>query len=139
MKDAGTIRLIRQLMTKLAYPGQRLAHRLAKALGLVQRQTRQPPTSLGQPALRAQVIHFVNKPMPGGLPKRTSRALLDIEDETIVPVIRDPQKVAAPDYDGDAVFYFPGCGSERLFSQVGLAVITSYSIHYTKLYETISV
>ena len=121
MKDAGTIRLARTLMTRLAYPGQRLAHRLAKALGLIQRQTRRPPATLGQPGVRAQVIHFVNKPMPGGLPKRTSRALLDIEDSTIVPVIRDPQKVAAPDYDGDAVFYFPGCGSERLFSQVGLA------------------
>jgi hypothetical protein len=59
--------------------------------------------------------------MPGGLPKRTARALLDIEDDKIVPIIRDPQKVGAPDYDGDAVFYFPGCGSERLFSQVALA------------------
>jgi Fe-S oxidoreductase len=59
--------------------------------------------------------------MPGGLPKRTSRALLDIEDASIVPVIRDPARIAAPDYDGDAVFYFPGCGSERLFSQAGLA------------------
>jgi hypothetical protein len=29
--------------------------------------------------------------MPG-LPKRTSRALLDIEDDTIIPVIRDPQR-----------------------------------------------
>jgi len=121
MKDAGTIRLIRKLMTTLAYPGQRLAHKVAKTFGLIQRQTRQPPATLGQPTLRAQVIHFVNKPMPGGLPKRTSRALLDIEDDKTVPVIRDPQKVAAPDYDGDAVFYFPGCGSERLFSQVGLA------------------
>jgi Fe-S oxidoreductase len=44
--------------------------------------------------------------------------LLDIEDDTVVPVIRDPQKVSE---DSDAVFYFPGCGSERLFSQVGLA------------------
>jgi FAD/FMN-containing dehydrogenase/Fe-S oxidoreductase len=121
MKDAGTIRIARKLMTTLAYPGQRLAHRLARTFGLIQRQTRRPPATLGQPGVRAQVIHFVNKPMPGGLPKRTSRALLDIEDATVVPVIRDPQRVAAPDYDGDAVFYFPGCGSERLFSQVGLA------------------
>ena len=121
LRDAGTIRLVRQLMTRLAYPGQRLGYRLAKTFGLIQKQTRQPPASLGQPSMRTQIIHFVNKPMPGGLPKRTSRALLDIEDDTIVPVIRDPQKVAAPDYDGDAVFYFPGCGSERLFSQVGLA------------------
>ena len=64
------------------------------------------------------MIHFINKPMPGGLPKRTARALLDIEDDTVVPIIRDPAKV---NEDSDAVFYFPGCGSERLFSQVGLA------------------
>jgi Fe-S oxidoreductase len=64
------------------------------------------------------VIHFINKPMPGGLPKRTARALLDIEDNTVVPIIRDPAKRSEV---SDAVFYFPGCGSERLFSQVGLA------------------
>src|SRR6185436_16364110 len=73
---------------------------------------------LGKPPVRAQVIHFINKPMPGGLPKKTSRALLDIEDNRIVPVIRNPAKVTE---DSDAVFYFPGCGSERLFGQVGLA------------------
>jgi Fe-S oxidoreductase len=56
--------------------------------------------------------------MPGGLPKRSSRALLDIEDPRIVPIIRDPQKSTE---DSEAVFYFPGCGSERLFGQVGLA------------------
>jgi len=68
--------------------------------------------------MRTQVIHFINKPMPGGLPKKASRALLDIEDARMIPVIRDPAKVTE---DSDAVFYFPGCGSERLFSQVGLA------------------
>ena len=56
--------------------------------------------------------------MPGNLPKRTSRALLDIEDDKVIPVIRNPQKTTE---ESDAVFYFPGCGSERLFSQVGLA------------------
>ena len=75
------------------YRAQRMAHQAAKALGLIQDQTRQPPSTLGQPTMRAQIIHFINKPMPGGLPKRTSRALLDIEDERIVPVIRDPHKV----------------------------------------------
>ena len=121
MTDPATIRLVRQTMIKWGYAGQRLAHKVAKSLGLVQRQTKQPPSTVGKPPVRAQIIHFLNKPMPGGLPKRTSRALLDIEDDKIVPVIRDPQKVSAPDYEGDAVFYFPGCGSERLFSQVGLA------------------
>ena len=63
-------------------------------------------------------MHFVNKKMPGGLPKKTARALLDIEDRHYVPIIRDPARTSS---DSDAVFYFPGCGSERLFSQVGLA------------------
>ena len=121
MKDAATIRLTRKLMIDWGYRAQRLAYKVARALGLIQGQTRMPPATLGPPTVRAQIIHFINKPMPGGLPKRTSRALLDIEDEKIVPVIRDPRKVSAADYAGDAVFYFPGCGSERLFSQVGLA------------------
>jgi len=64
------------------------------------------------------VIHFVNKKMPGNLPKKTARALLDIEDNKIVPIIRNPKTTTV---DSEAVFYFPGCGSERLFSQVGLA------------------
>jgi Fe-S oxidoreductase len=52
------------------------------------------------------------------VPKRTARALLDLEDERIVPIVRDPARAAD---EAEAVFYFPGCGSERLFSQVGLA------------------
>jgi Fe-S oxidoreductase len=116
--DARTINLVRKGMVEWGYRAQRLAHRAASALGLAQQQTRQPPATVGRPPLKAQVIHFVNKPMPGGLPKKASRALLDIEDPRIVPVIRDPHKVTE---DSEAVFYFPGCGSERLFSQVGLA------------------
>jgi Fe-S oxidoreductase len=81
-------------------------------------QTAHPPATVGPAPIREQVIHFVNKKLPGGLPTRTARALLDIEDRDYVPVIRDPR---ATTVDSEAVFYFPGCGSERLFSQVGLA------------------
>jgi Fe-S oxidoreductase len=116
--DPRTINVTRKLMIDWGYRAQRLGHRAAKALGFAGPQTRRPPATTGKPPLRAQVIHFVNKPMPGGLPKKASRALLDIEDARMVPVIRDPAKVSE---DSDAVFYFPGCGSERLFSQVGLA------------------
>ena len=116
--DPATVKLTRKLMIDWGYRAQRLAYRAARALGLVQGQVRRPPATLGRPPVKAQVIHFINKPMPGGLPKKTSRALLDIEDKAIVPVIRNPAKA---NDDSDAVFYFPGCGSERLFSQVGLA------------------
>jgi Fe-S oxidoreductase len=116
--DPNTIKLTRKLMIDWGYKAQRLAYKAGKSLGLIQDQVKRPPATLGKPSVKAQVIHFINKPMPGGLPKKTSRALLDIEDNRIVPVIRDPRKV---NEDSDAVFYFPGCGSERLFGQVGLA------------------
>ena len=116
--DPATIKLARTVMIQWGYRAQRFANGWARRLGLAQRQTRQPPATLGKPAVKAQVIHFVNKPMPRSVPRRTARALLDIEDRNIVPVIRDPRKAGE---EADAVFYFPGCGSERLFSQVGLA------------------
>ena len=116
--DPTTIKALRKPLIEWGYASQRLGHRLFKRLGLIQAQTRNPPASLGKPKLVAQVIHLVNKPMPGGLPKKTSRALLGLEDASIVPILRNPAKRSD---DADAVFYFPGCGSERLFSQVGLA------------------
>ena len=110
------VKLARKVVVDWGYRLQRLAHRLLSLPAAAQR--RRPPASTGQPAIRQQVLHFVNRKLPGGLPKRTARALLDIEDARFVPIIRDPVKSAV---DSEAVFYFPGCGSERLFSQVGLA------------------
>jgi Fe-S oxidoreductase len=86
--DPTTIKAARRAMIGWAYRAQRVAHGLAQRLGLTQGQAKRPPATVGAPALRAQVIHFINKPLPGGLPKRTSRALLDIEDDAIVPIIR---------------------------------------------------
>ena len=118
LKDPATIKLMRFGMMDFGFKAQRLAHKAAKALGLIQYSRKHPPASLGAPSVKTQVIHFLNRPMPGNLPKRTSRALLDIEDDKVIPVIRNPKKTTE---ESDAVFYFPGCGSERLFSQVGLA------------------
>ena len=114
--DPATINAARAAMTGVAYKAQRLANDLLKKFA--KKQTKAPPASHGKPPVKEQVIHFINKKMPGNLPKKTARALLDIEDDEVVPIIRDPKKTTA---DTEAVFYFPGCGSERLFSQVGLA------------------
>ena len=111
-----TIKLVRLAMTGVAFRAQRLANQLLRVAA--RRQTAHPPATVGPPPLREQVIHFINKKMPGGLPKKTARALLDIEDKDYVPIIRDPRGTTS---ETEAVFYFPGCGSERLFSQVGLA------------------
>jgi Fe-S oxidoreductase len=118
LTDPRAVKIARTVMIDWGYGLQRLAHELVRKLGIAKSQTAAPPLTTGQRPLLAQVVHFVNKPMPGRLPKKTARALLDIEDPKVVPIIRDPAKVSE---ESDAVFYFPGCGSERLFSQVGLA------------------
>ena len=114
--DPATINATRQVMIGWGYKVQRFGHDLLKKFA--KKQTKAPPPTHGKAPVREQVIHFINKKMPGNLPKKTARALLDIEDDKVVPIIRNPQNTTA---DTEAVFYFPGCGSERLFSQVGLA------------------
>ncbi|MCG8987670.1 FAD/FMN-binding oxidoreductase [Delftia acidovorans] len=111
-----TIKFMRSAMVGVGFKAQRLASDVLHSLA--RKQTQRPPASVGRAPLKEQVIHFVNKKLPGGLPNKTARALLDIEDKDYVPIIRSPQTTNA---DTEAVFYFPGCGSERLFSQVGLA------------------
>ncbi|OGB10130.1 MAG: FAD-linked oxidase, partial [Burkholderiales bacterium RIFCSPHIGHO2_12_FULL_61_11] len=111
-----TIKFMRGAMVGMGFKAQRLANDLLR--GLARKQTAKPEATVGKAPVKEQVIHFINKKMPGGLPKKTARALLDIEDKDYVPIIRNPKSTTA---ETEAVFYFPGCGSERLFSQVGLA------------------
>jgi Fe-S oxidoreductase len=119
IKDPATIKLMRKVLIQWSYRAQRLGYTMAKSMGLLGRKKR-PKSTTGRPELKEQVIHFVKKPMPADVPARTTRATLGIEDENYIPIIRDPQKTSD---DSDAVFYFPGCGSERLFSDVGLATL----------------
>jgi Fe-S oxidoreductase len=116
--DPRRIRVMRTGLIEGAYRAQRLANAACGRLGPVRGQLARPPRTAGRAPLPARVVHFINKPMPRDLPGKTSRALLDLEDPRTVPVIRDPARL---DEDAEAVFYFPGCGSERLFSQVALA------------------
>jgi FAD/FMN-containing dehydrogenase/Fe-S oxidoreductase len=111
-----TIKVMRSAMVDVGFKAQRLANDVLRSFAKT--QTAKPPASVGVAPIKEQVIHFINKKMPSGLPKKTARALLDIEDKDYVPIIRDPKTTTA---ETEAVFYFPGCGSERLFSQVGLA------------------
>ncbi len=115
-KDPRVIKATRKAMIDVGYKVQRVAHDFFALAA--RKQTAHPPVTLGRAPMREQVVHFVNKKMPGGLPKQTARKLLDIEGADYVPIIRNP---AGTSPESEAVFYFPGCGSERLFSQVGLA------------------
>ena len=111
-----TIKFMRSAMVDVGFKAQRLANDVLRTF--TKKQTAKPPATVGKAPIKEQVIHFINKKMPGNLPKKTARALLDIENNDYVPIIRDPKTTTS---ETEAVFYFPGCGSERLFSQVGLA------------------
>ncbi|MDR1855485.1 MAG: DUF3683 domain-containing protein [Azoarcus sp.] len=117
-KDPAALRLMRTTMIRWGTKAQRFAHEFARKSLLLRGQLKTPPATVGRPSLKGRVIHLVNRPMSADLPERSSRAMLDLEDATVIPVIRNPSKTGA---ETEAVFYFPGCGSERQFSQVGLA------------------
>jgi FAD/FMN-containing dehydrogenase/Fe-S oxidoreductase len=119
IKDPRTIRLMRKGMIEWGYKAQRIGHRMFGMAGLLP-AGKQPEATTGKPAIKAQVIEFVRKPMPVDLPNKTMRAMLGVEDDKVIPILSNPNKKAG---SGEAVFYFPGCGSERLFSQVGLATL----------------
>ena len=117
-KDPRTINLLRKGVVEAGFKLQNLGYEWGKKLHLgAGKQKAAPKATTGGSPIKEQVVHFINRPLPRNVPLRTARALLNIEDDKVVPIIRNPQ---LPE-DSEAVFYFPGCGSERLFSQVGLA------------------
>ncbi|QVL51312.1 MAG: FAD/FMN-binding oxidoreductase [Thiocapsa sp.] len=118
--DPRAVRLLRKGLAQWGFAGMNLGHRVAKALGLIAQRTAKPGATSHRPALASQVVDLVSRPIRVELPKRTFRQILGLEDKTQVPILRDPQVAAE---DAEAVFYFPGCGSERLFSDVGLATL----------------
>ena len=78
-----TIKLARTAMVGVGFKAQRLAHDVLKKFA--KKQTSAPPSTVGAAPVREQVIHFINKKLPGGLPKKT---LIDafrvVEDEDLV-------------------------------------------------------
>ncbi|NOX75077.1 MAG: DUF3683 domain-containing protein [Gammaproteobacteria bacterium] len=131
--DPRTIKLMYKGLLQWGFRGQRFAHQWAKKLKLVSNFTsdasdikQRPVSTTGKMSARSQIVNFVRKPLPARLPDQPLRRTLGLEDDKNIPILRDASKV---DENSDAVFYFPGCGSERLFSQIGLATLAM-------LYET---
>ncbi len=114
LQNPDAVRLMREVVIRWGYAGQRLAHRVARWVGLIRPV---PAAMRNLDGVQAQVVNFIERPLPS-VPFKTARQQLGIEsrDKNMIPVLRDPARA-----NGRAVFYFPGCGSERLFSQVGLA------------------
>ncbi len=120
-QDPRAIRVMRKGLAQWGFAGLNLAHALAKGLRLTSAPTRRPGSSTGKPNAAGLAVQLVSRSIRVELPKRTFRQELGLEDKTRVPILRDPSR---PEVDeAEAVFYFPGCGSERLFSDIGLATL----------------
>ncbi|MDQ6950065.1 MAG: DUF3683 domain-containing protein [Mariprofundales bacterium] len=118
LQRPGAVKLMREAVVIWGYRGQRMLHRLARWSGVLKST---PAGKRNLDGVTAQMINFIERPLPVP-PQRTARQLLGIEsrDLNMIPVLRDPNRA-----NGAAVFYFPGCGSERLFSQVGMATVAA--------------
>jgi Fe-S oxidoreductase len=117
MTDPRVVRLMRKYLIGWGYKLQRMGNQWYRKV-IPTSKEKLPPATTGKMALTTQVVHFVKKPMPANIPRQTMRELLNLEDTKTVPVIRDADKLSE---ESEAVFYFPGCGSERLFSQIAMA------------------
>jgi len=125
-RHPGMIRLMRKGLAGWGFKGITLGHKLAGYAGLLSDNREPPVNTTGRPGIGSQVVELVRRPIRVDLPKQSFRAALQLEDSSHVPIIRRPDLNSE---DAESVFYFPGCGSERLFSDIGLASIAM-------LYET---
>jgi FAD/FMN-containing dehydrogenase/Fe-S oxidoreductase len=120
LTDPRSIRWMRKGMLEWGFRGVNLGHALAKRLGLLGRPKEIPPATLTPPRADQKLLGLVRQPLRVELPSHTARSILGLEDRATIPILRDPQRVSE---ESDAVFYFPGCGSERLFSDIALAAM----------------
>jgi Fe-S oxidoreductase len=114
------IRFMRKGLAVWGFKANNFAYSLVKAVGMDGGKGEMPAATTCRPGLLAQSFNMVQRPLRVDVPDDTARAILGLEDPQIVPVIRNLKKV---NDDSDAVFYFPGCGSERLYSDISLATL----------------
>ncbi|HHJ35947.1 MAG TPA: DUF3683 domain-containing protein [Gammaproteobacteria bacterium] len=120
VKNPLTVKAFRAVLAQGGFAAINIGHFFARSLGLLGKKGRIPASTTGATEQTTQIVNLLRKPIRVELPRRTSRALLDIEDTNYISIIRKPDL----DVDhSDAVFYFPGCGSERLFSQIAMATL----------------
>ena len=119
LTDPRLIKALRLGMARFGFAAQRQVSQTLRRLGVFPLK-RRPGSTTERSSIPAQAVHFLEKPMPSNVPPQGMRQILGAEESDHIPIIRDPQKT---DENSEAVFYFPGCGPERLFSQVGMATL----------------
>ncbi len=119
MSDPRLVLMAHKGFITSGYAAQRLGFKLLHRMGMVDNKKR-PHATGGPPSLQARIVPLLQRPLPDHIHATTARAALGLEDPNIIPIIRDPEQCSP---QSEAVFYFPGCGCERLFSDISMAVL----------------
>ncbi|SFV68080.1 FAD/FMN-containing dehydrogenases [hydrothermal vent metagenome] len=118
------IKIVKKLLIDISY-------RLQRWISLtIHHKKTEPNITIGKPTFPTQVITTFNRPLTKETTTPTMRQLLDIESSEKIAILSHPTK---SNEDSDVVFYFPGCGSERLFSQIGLSTLALLYENGTKI------
>jgi FAD/FMN-containing dehydrogenase/heterodisulfide reductase subunit C len=120
VKNPFAVKTLRSVLARGGFKAINTGHFFAKRFGLLGNKKRIPPNTTGHVDNSTQIVNLVRKPIRVAVPRKTSRALLNLEDTSYVSIIRNPE---LNHDESDAVFYFPGCGSERLFSEIAMATL----------------
>ncbi|MCU7855201.1 MAG: FAD-linked oxidase, partial [Candidatus Thiodiazotropha sp. (ex Lucinoma borealis)] len=114
------IRWMRKGMAEWGFKGLNLGYTLVAKAGLMKPKDQPPKATTGNPKPQTLMVEMLQKPIRVEPPKQTLRDALKLDDANSVPILSNPSKVTE---ESDAVFYFPGCGSERLYSEIGMATL----------------
>jgi Fe-S oxidoreductase len=120
IKSPVRVKLMRSLVLKPAFISQRLGSKVWRnTCGIKGDMSSPPAPTPGALGFADRIVHSLKKPLPP-LSGSDMRTILGLDNPELVPIIRNPAKVTE---ESDAVFYFPGCGSERLYTDVGLSTL----------------
>jgi len=115
MQQPWKINITKKLLIDFSYTAQNIASKLSRPF-----LNKQPNKTVGKPNAFTELITILDKPLPTDTALAPLRSLLNINDTSSIPILAHPEKSTA---DSPSVFYFPGCGSERLYANIGLATI----------------
>jgi FAD/FMN-containing dehydrogenase/Fe-S oxidoreductase len=109
------IRLSKKILIDTGYFVQHIASKLFSPL-----LNKTLNKTNGKPSFKIELTTLLDKPLPLDASIQPMRELLNITDTSSIPILAHPEK---SNEHSPCVFYFPGCGSERLYSQIGLATL----------------
>lgn len=118
MESPTKINIVRQGILKNAFWAQNIGHSFVKNSSYFSKY-KTPEKTTSPINIKKQMMHSLKKPLPI-LKGKALRSALGLEETGYISIVRDPQKTNGK---SEAVFFFPGCGAERLYSQVGMAAL----------------